>query len=199
MVSHILNCETKNKSAIVHYNCTHISCLYQEGSLVNKFKSYSNGKDTSKTSVNLSTINETSSCSDDEIQYLTQEIDETHNEQRDLPFSQSSAATLFPLINEATPKMNQRDDDEVLMIGETEEEEDDDDSFGTDDGSISDNSAVLCCDDDVLVESISEMPDRERMAKAIEDYDLEGDLFDESDLVKWKEKEQKLVDRFKNG
>ena len=34
--------------------------------------------------------------------------------------------------------------------------------------------------------------------KTIEDYDLELDLFSESDLKEWKLKEEKLVDRFKS-
>ena len=47
---------------------------------------------------------------------------------------------------------------------------------------ISIGSVDLGCDDDVDVEVIDDVPESRRMMKTIEDYDLELDLFSESDL-----------------
>ena len=167
---------------------THITYFLQESSLVNEVTLNSNGEDNVNANIDISNI-----------QYLTQEMMNTNDEEGHLQFSQSAVAAMFPCIDDANPKINVTDEDALFVTGEMEEEEDDDESFATNDGSISDTSAVLDCDDDVPFESIIEIQDRERIAKVIDDYELEGELFDESDLAKWKEKEEKLVERFKNG
>jgi hypothetical protein len=83
-------------------------------------------------------------------------------------------------------------------VGEEEDGEEEDGEY-----TCSDSDSLISVDEeddeDLNVEGIEDIPQHERVSKALEDYDLEDEFFSESDLQGWKEKEKRLVDRFKRG
>ena len=113
-----------------------------------------------------------------------------------IPFSQTYSATVFQSDDISNGFTNDNFvDNEVADASE----DDDNESFLSEDEESSAASVDLNCDDDVSTEPIDQIPKSGRMTKTIEDYGLKNDIFSESDSKKWKVKEQKLVDRFKNG
>ena len=85
--------------------------------------------------------------------------------------------------------MSQIDDEDIL---ETQNDDEDDSSYGCSDGDDSDSLVSVEEEDDkdLDVEAIDDIPEHGRVSKALEDYQLEGELFSESDLQGWKEKEK---------
>ena len=93
-------------------------------------------------------------------------------------------------------------DEPMFETAEDGEEEDGEEEDG-ESYTCSDSDSLVSVDEqddeDLNVEAIDDIPQHERVSKALEDYDLEDEIFSESDLQGWKEKEKRLVDRFKRG
>ena len=137
------------------------------------------------------TLNEHNS-SEDECVYLTQ----PNSQESNAPFSQSTLAFDFESL--CQPVNLEREVSKVAVDGELSSDDDDESSF-EDYDEVSVGSVDLECDEDVDIEVTDDIPESGRMMKVMEDYDVEANLFSESDLKEWKLKEEKLVQRFKNG
>ena len=107
-------------------------------------------------------------------------------------------SAIVPLSQMDEPMFETAEDGEEGDDEEEDGEEEDGESY-----TCSDSDSLVSVDEqddeDLNVEAIDDIPQHERVSKALEDYDLEDEFFSESDLQGWKEKEKRLVDRFKRG
>ena len=133
------------------------------------------------------------SCSEDECIYLTQ----PNSQESNLPFSQSNTALDFESL--CQPVHCQREVSKATVDVDFSSDDDDEAFSEDDDDEVSVGSVDWDCDEDIEVEKIDDIPESGRMMEVMEDYDVELDLFSESYLKEWKLKEEKLVQRFKNG